>query len=157
MIFATDSYLIPIPSQPTQSLYYGASVKRDWFADLLVAQSFENKFSVRAKTFHKTSFCCKNSLRSEINPYHLNLLVQQKFLNILTLLLKQKKRGKVSTATHSSNRLVLGDDRKSASCQKYLWFSLLKQKLSMQVPLWRKTAISSCIEFMDKKFHAHLW
>ena len=105
-IFATDSYLIPIPSQPTQSLYYGASVKRDWFADLLVAQSFENKFSVRAKTFHKTSFCCKNSLRSEINPYHLNLLVQQNFLNILTLLLKPKKRGKVSTATYSLNRLV---------------------------------------------------
>ena len=51
----------------------------------------------------------------------------------------------------------LGDDRKSASWQKYLWFSFLKQILSMQVPLWRNTAISSCIEFMDKKFHAHLW
>ena len=52
---------------------------------------------------------------------------------------------------------TLGDDRKSASWQKYLWFSFLKQILSMQVPLWRNTAISSCIEFMDKKFHAHLW
>ena len=51
----------------------------------------------------------------------------------------------------------IGDSRKSASWQKYLWFSFLKQILSMQVPLWRKTAISSCIEFMDKKFHAHLW
>ena len=58
-IFATDSYLIPIPSQPTQSFYYGASVKRDWFADLLVAQSFENKFSVRAKTFTKLVFAAR--------------------------------------------------------------------------------------------------
>ena len=54
-------------------------------------------------------------------------------------------------------RWNLGGERKYASWQKYLWFSFLKQILSMQVPLWRKTAISSCIEFMDKKFHAHLW
>ena len=26
----------------------------------------------------------------------------------------------------------------------------------MQVPLWNKTAISSCTEFMDKKIHAQL-
>ena len=51
----------------------------------------------------------------------------------------------------------LGGERKYASWQKYLWFSFLKQILSMQVPLWRKTAISSCTEFVDKKFHAHLW
>ena len=57
----------------------------------------------------------------------------------------------------TKDALTVGDDRKSASWQKYLWFSFLKQILSMQVPLWRNTAISSCIEFMDKKFHAHLW
>ena len=56
--------------KPIRFVDYSGSVKRDWFADLLVAQTFQNKFSVRAKTFHKTSFCCKNSLRSEINPYH---------------------------------------------------------------------------------------
>ena len=51
----------------------------------------------------------------------------------------------------------LGGERKYASWQKYLWFSFLKHILSMQVPLWRKTGISSCTEFMDKKLHAHLW
>ena len=51
----------------------------------------------------------------------------------------------------------IGGERKYASWQKYLWFSFLKQILSMQVPLWRKTTISSCTEFVDKKFHAHLW
>ena len=77
--------------KPIRSVDYSGSVKRDWFADLLVAQTFQNKFSVRAKTFHKTSFCCRNSLRSEINPYHLespcwddffNLLILQKVVNI---------------------------------------------------------------------------
>ena len=55
------------------------------------------------------------------------------------------------------NESRIGGERKYASWQKYLWFSFLKQILSMQVPLWRKTAISSCTEFVDKKFHAHLW
>ena len=59
--------------------------------------------------------------------------------------------------TIQSNTIPLGGERKYASWQKYLWFSFLKQILSMQVPLWRKTAISSCTEFVDKKFHAHLW
>ena len=56
-----------------------------------------------------------------------------------------------------SSEPEIGGERKYASWQKYLWFSFLKQILSMQVPLWRKTAISSCTEFVDKKFHAHLW
>ena len=52
--------------------------------------------------------------------------------------------------------LRLGGERNFASWQKYLWFSFLKHILSMQVPLWNKTAISSCTEFMDKKIHAQL-
>ena len=69
--FASLMMIVTVSSQAIQLVYYGASVKRDWFAaDLLVAQTFQNKFSVRGKTFHKTSFCCRNSLRSEINPYH---------------------------------------------------------------------------------------
>ena len=51
---------------------------------------------------------------------------------------------------------LLGGERNFASWQKYLWFSFLKHILSMQVPLWNKTAISSCTEFMDKKIHAQL-
>ena len=52
--------------------------------------------------------------------------------------------------------LLIGGERNFASWQKYLWFSFLKHILSMQVPLWNKTAISSCTEFMDKKIHAQL-
>ena len=55
-----------------------------------VAQTFQNKFSVRAKTFHKTSFCCKNSLRSEINPYHFESPLSGEFFNFIFL---QEKDG----------------------------------------------------------------
>ena len=83
--------IVTVSSQSIQSVYYRASVKRDWFAaDLLVAQSLENKFWVRAKTFHKTSFCCKNSLRSEINPYHFESPLSGEFFNFIFL---QEKDG----------------------------------------------------------------
>ena len=81
----------PAPTmKPIRSVDYSGSVKRDWFADLLVAQTFQNKFSVRAKTFHKTSFCCKNSLRSEINPYHFESPLSGEFFNFIFL---QEKDG----------------------------------------------------------------
>ena len=76
--------------KPIRSVDYSGSVKRDWFADLLVAETFQNKFSVRAKTFHKTSFCCKNSLRSEINPYHFESPLSGEFFNFIFL---QEKDG----------------------------------------------------------------
>ena len=53
-------YLLKISSEPIQSLYYRASVKRDWFPDLLVAETSQNKFWVR-ENFSQNYFLLQES------------------------------------------------------------------------------------------------